>query len=99
MELELLILFLMHTVGASIFGRFEVETAWWRLSLKWLMVLGIAYVLNINFGQAVSLSFLGILFLAGLSFHFIWCKRNGIHPLHATPRKKYYQLRKWNWEE
>lgn len=99
MEIELLTLFLMHTVGASIFGRFEVETAWWRLTLKWLFALGITYVLFLYFGHTGALIFLGVLFVSGLVFHFAWCKKNGIHPLHATPRKKYYQLRKWNWEE
>ena len=36
---------------------------------------------------------------AGLTFHFVWCQRNGIHPLRATPRRRYYQLRGWTWPE
>lgn len=31
--------------------------------------------------------------------HFIYCRREGIHPLYATPRRKYYELRGWKWQE
>jgi hypothetical protein len=37
--------------------------------------------------------------LAGATFHFTWCRRNGIHPLYATPRRRYYELRGWMWRE
>ena len=35
--------------------------------------------------------------LAGLGVHFWWCRKQGIHPLRATPRQQYYQLRGWEW--
>ena len=35
----------------------------------------------------------------GTTFHFAWCKKNGIDPFKATPKRKYYELRKWKWEE
>ena len=40
---------------------------------------------------------LGVL---GLSPHFWWCRRHGIHPLYATPRRRYYELRGgWSWPD
>ena len=35
----------------------------------------------------------------GTTFHFVWCRKNGIHPWAATPRRKYYELRGWTWRE
>jgi len=35
----------------------------------------------------------------GLTVHFMWCRRHGIDPVHATPRRKYYALRGWTWRE
>ena len=35
----------------------------------------------------------------GLVVHFVWCRKNGIHPFRATPQKRYYQLRGWAWHE
>lgn len=99
MELELLILFVIHTVGVAVFGRFESETAWWKLTLKWMIVLGVTTWLYSAFGHTGSLIFLAMMFAAGLTFHFAWCARNGIHPVHATPRKRYFELRKWEWKE
>ena len=99
MEAELLTLFIFHTLGVAIFGRFEAETAWWRLALKWSILLLVTWLLFTNYGHTVALSFIGFLIVAGLTFHFIWCYHNHIHPVKATPRKKYYELRKWKWEE
>ncbi len=37
--------------------------------------------------------------LGGMIFHLVWCRRHGIHPLEATPRRRYYALRRWDWVE
>lgn len=37
--------------------------------------------------------------LLGLSLHFWWCSRNGIHPFRALPRRRYYELRGWQWPD
>ena len=37
-ELELYVLLAVLILGSSIFAVFEVETAWWRKALKWLIV-------------------------------------------------------------
>jgi hypothetical protein len=39
------------------------------------------------------------LMLIGTTFHLVWCKRNGIDPIRATPLRRYYQLRGWAWRE
>ncbi|HXE89636.1 MAG TPA: hypothetical protein VNK82_01595 [Terriglobales bacterium] len=31
----------------------------------------------------------------GLSVHFWWTRKHGIHPLTAEPKEKYYALRGW----
>jgi hypothetical protein len=33
--------------------------------------------------------------IAGVAFHIWWCRMHGIDPVHATPRKRYYELRGW----
>jgi hypothetical protein len=99
MEYELLALFLLHTVGVAVFGRFEAETAWWRLVLKWMLMLLITWLLFYYFGHLAAFGAIALLFTSALIFHFTWCYKNGIHLVKATPRKKYYAIRKWKWEE
>jgi len=88
MEIELFTLFILHTVGSSIFKKFAAETPWWQSTLKWMIVFGITWLLYTYFGHAASLSFLGLIVIAALTFHFSWCARNSIHPIKATPVKK-----------
>jgi hypothetical protein len=35
----------------------------------------------------------------GVSAHFAWCRRHGIDPVRATPRRRYYELRGWTWPD
>jgi hypothetical protein len=35
----------------------------------------------------------------GLVVHLVWCRKNGIDPLRATPRRRYYEMRGWDWPE
>lgn len=99
MSPEFLALFIFHTLGVSVFGKFEGETAWWKKALKWIVLLAIIYALYTFFGHGITLTTILILAIVGVVFHFWWCKRNQIHPLNATPRRKYYELRKWEWHE
>jgi hypothetical protein len=96
---ELLALFAFHTLGVAVFGKFESETAWWRLTLKWIALFGITYWLANSFGHGVALTAILLLMIAGLGFHFWWCAKHKIHPVQATPRKKYFELRGWEWKE
>jgi hypothetical protein len=99
METELLTLLGAQTVGFSIFGKFQAETPWWQMTLKWILIITITYILYSFFGHVVALGLLGVALIISVCIHFIWCKRNGIHPLHATPKRKYYELRNWKWTE
>ncbi len=98
MEFEWIVLFGLAIVGNALFGRFEVETAWWKRILKWTILAVISIITYQYFGHWALLIIIGPA-LFGLIFHFIWCSKNGIHPLKASPRKKYYQLRGWDWKE
>ena len=97
-ELELIVLLLIHVLGASIFAPFEVETPPWRKIVKWAIVVGLTLGLYPAIGHW-ALAFPGALGVAGIVFHFVWCRRHGIDPLRATPRRRYYELRHWRWVE
>lgn len=97
-ELEWFCLLIVHIIGTSVFGVFEVETPWWRLALKWSIVAAITFGVYRWAGHWALLA-MAIPAIAGTTFHFTWCRRNGIHPWRATPRRKYYELRGWDWVE
>lgn len=61
-------------------------------------VAGLTLVTYYWIGHWALLVAIGPAFL-GLIIHFKWCKANNIHPLKATPRKRYYELRGWQWPE
>lgn len=97
-ELEWFVLLVLHLVGTSVFGVFEVETPWWRLVLKWGTVIALTWAAYRFFGHWALAVPLG-LSAAGFTVHLVWCRRHGIDPWQATPRKKYYRLRGWAWME
>lgn len=97
-ELELAVLFAVQTLGTSYFGVFEVDTPGWRKALKWLLVAGLTLGLYAWIGHWALVPALALA-AVGTTFHFIWCKKNGIHPWRATPRRKYWELRGWEWRE
>lgn len=96
LEIELPALFLLCALSASVFDKFEVETAAWRKLLRWMLAaaltLGTAPFIG-HLALAVLLGFAAL----GATAHFIWCQRNGIDPLSAEPRRRYYELRGWAW--
>jgi hypothetical protein len=97
-ELELAVLYLIQTLGHSLFDRFEVETPAWRKTLKWLLLAGLTLGLYAWIGHwALGLPLAGG--LAGATAHAVWCRRNGIDPWKATPRRRYWELRGWEWSE
>lgn len=97
-ELELGVLLLIQLTGSAFFARFEVETPAMRKIFKWLMIDGITIGLYYLVGHYAIIFPLAMICL-GTTTHIVICKKNGIDPLRATPRKKYYELRKWKWEE
>lgn len=97
-ELELLVLLGVSIVGTSVFAPFEVETAAWRKVVKWVVVSGATLALYGWVGHR-ALAVPLVLGAVGLAFHFWWCRRNGIHAFRATPRRRYYELRGWDWPD
>jgi len=97
-ELELYLLVVLLTVSSSLFAPFEVETPARRKMLKWLIMVGGTVGLYYAFGHlAILLPLVGG--ATGLTVHFAWCRKHGIHPLHTTPRRRYYELRQWEWRD
>jgi hypothetical protein len=93
-ELELAVLLAITTLGQVGFGHFEAETSKARRLIKWAIVDGATLGLYFAVGHWALAFPIGMVAL-GLGFHFWWCRRNGIHPFHATPRRRYYELRGW----
>ena len=97
-ELELSVLLAIAVVGQASFAVFEVETPAWRKIIKWGIVIGLTLVLTPVIGQwSLLVPVAGG--IAGVGGHTIWCRRHGIDPIKATPRRKYYELRGWAWRE
>jgi len=96
--LELAVLLAVALLGTSVFAVFEVETPGWRKLLKWGLMVGITLALYALVGHWSLLFPLGA-GLTGTAFHVWWCRRHGIDPLRATPRRRYYELRGWRWVE
>ena len=97
-DLELYVLLGILILGSSVFAVFEVETASWRKALKWIIVCAGTVGLYYAVGHLALIFPLGLGAL-GISVHIWWCRRHGIHPIRATPRRKYYELRRWSWPE
>lgn len=89
-------LFILCALATSVFDRFEAETPAWRKCARWafaaVVTLGTTPVLG-----HWSLALLGGFAALGGVVHLWWCTRHGIHPLRATPRRRYYELRGWTW--
>ena len=95
-ELELFVLLVFAVLGQSTFARFEIETPPGRKIVKWFTIIAVTLGLYKAVGHWALLAPVGI-GAAGTTFHFIWCRRNGIDPIRATPARKYYELRGWQW--
>lgn len=98
MELELILLLIIQTTFISAFAKFEIETHLHKKLIKWFIIDGITIGIYFVAGHWAAL-FPLLALIPGTVFHFTWCKKNGIHPFKATPRKKYYELRGWNQPE
>lgn len=96
-ELELAVLLGLLLLGAEIFAPFEIETPAWKKIFKWSILIALTLGLYRVVGHWALVAPL-VLGGLGLTFHFVWCRRNGIHPLRATPRRRYYELRGWTLE-
>ncbi len=91
----LVIIIGLHALGVIVFGRFEAETPIWCRVLKLASTIGLTALLYSLAGPVWALGVIGMWFAAGLTFHLVWTRRHGIHPLTAEPRDRYYALRGW----
>ncbi len=97
-ELELLVILGLHVVGTAVFTPFEVETPAIRKIAKWVIITLLTWtVFNIVGHWALLVPLFGV--ALGMVVHMSWTRKNNIHPIHATPRKRYYALRGWHWPE
>lgn len=97
-ELELFVLLIIQTTFISAFAKFETETPLLRKLVKWFVIDAVTIGLYYALGHwAILFPILGV--VPGIIVHFRWCKKNKINPWKATPRKKYFELRGWKWEE
>lgn len=98
METILFVLLGIQLFASTAFAKFEIETPLMRKLIKWLVIdgatIGLFYIVG-YYSILLPIVMIGI----GTTYHVIWCKKNGIHPLKATPKNKYYKLRGWKWEE
>ena len=97
-ELELAVLLALVILGSAVFGVFEIGSPRWRRVLKWLVLCGGTVGLYSVFGHW-ALVFVLAAAVGSIGYHLWWCRRHGIHWLSAAPRRKYYELRGWRWEE
>ena len=97
-ELELGVLLTFAVLGTETFAPFEVETPAWKKILKWVVLTALTLGLYPIIGHWAAL-IAAACGLIGLTFHFVWCAKNDIHPIRATPRRRYYELRGWEWPE
>lgn len=96
----LIALLAVQLLRTLILGRFEIEAPLWRRLLKWTVMYGVAIVaaLFLPLGLwplALPLGWTAL----DLGAHLAFCRREGIHPIHATPRAKLYALKGWKWPE
>lgn len=97
-ELELSVLLFMLTIGMVVFGRFEVETPTWRGLLKWaIIIFGTVGLYQLVGHWSLLLPAAG--FVVGGIVHTVWCRKHSIHPIYASPQRRYYELRGWTWPE
>lgn len=97
-ELELAELLVLQVLASVYFGRFEIENPAIKRIMKWLVIYTITIFLYRWTGHWAAI-FPALATIPGSVYHFIWCRKHGIDPIKATPRKKYYELRGWKWEE
>ena len=95
-ELELAVLLAIRAIGGIVFGRFDVDDAVSKKLIKWIAIDGGTVALYYLIGHWALAVRIG-LFAAATTAHFIACRREGFDPITATPRRKYYEFKGWDW--
>ena len=96
----LIALLTIQILRTSIFGRFEVETPFWKRLIKWIGMYGVTIIVALF----CDLGYWPLVLPVGwtvldLVRHLAFCHREGIHPIRGTPRRKLYRLKGWEWLE
>lgn len=97
-EAEFAALFVVAALGSSFFDKFETETPAVRKLLRWALAAALTLGTYAWIGHW-ALAVLAGFALLGTLAHVVWCRTNGIHPLTAEPRLRYYERRGWKWPD
>lgn len=95
MYMELFIAATLMAVGSILFKRFEERTPPQRGLMKLVFLLVTTGLITFFVGSVWGFLWTVGMFALGMTFHFWWTLKHGIHPLTAEPRAKYYALRGW----
>ena len=82
----------LWVVLTVVFGRFEQHKPAWRRLSKWAVFLVLLVVLVETTGRLVAYGVLGLLIMAGASFHFAVLSRLGINGWTGEPRERFDAL-------
>lgn len=97
-SIVLLTLLGVQMLGLTIFTPFAVDMPIWRKLLKWSLVngvtIGLFFVVGV-WSAALPLAMVAV----GSIVHFTVCRKWGIHPIYATPRREFYQHMGWTWRD
>lgn len=98
MSLEWFLAATVTALGTTLYGQFEAGSSKQRRLLRWGMYYAITALLGRTAGRPWTLGWVMGLPLVGATFHVWWCRKNGINPLTAEPKDRYYRLRGWTAE-
>ena len=96
MLIDLAIFAVLYLLGFLVFGHFERYTGLPRRLGKIVVFVGITALIIATVGRPWSLIWVFGSMGLGITFHFWWTIKHGIHPVTAEPKAKYYALRGWS---
>lgn len=94
---EIAIITTIFAVGNIIFGNFETHTPKLRRIGKVFLVTALAVGISVLAGRTWFYVFLGAMGLLFVVVHGWWLPKQGIHPITAEPKDRYYKLRGWKY--
>ena len=87
------------TAGNVLFRHFDPKLPLWRRVMKSAIALAITAAISCRFGHRGVLIAFGIAMLPLIYVHGIWLPRHGVNGWTGEPRKRYYELRGWEWPD
>ncbi len=97
-SLELSVLLLIQLLAHTFFVQFEIGAHPLKRIMKWLVIDGVTIGLYFLVGHYALIFPLATMLIA-LTIHLVVCRKWWVDPFRATPKKKYYEMRGWKWEE